>query len=95
MSNITQFTTGGVKSIQSGVWTSPNTTPSNIAITISAVNPAKCVVIVNGGYHYNLNNVFSEFISLTATVLTVYGPYYYTGSAWYGNQATWQVVEYY
>ena len=95
MSNITQFTTGGVKSVQYGTWISPHTTTNNIAITISAVNPAKCMVIINGGYHYSQNNIFAEFISLTATVLTVYGPCYYSSPSWYGNQATWQVVEYY
>ena len=64
MSNITQFTTGGVKSVQYGTWISPHTTTNNIAITISAVNPAKCMVIINGGYHYSQNNIFAEFISL-------------------------------
>ncbi len=94
MSNITQFTTGGVKSIQTGIWISPDGNTNFIPITISAVNPAKCMVIINGGYHYSQNNIFSEFISLTATVLTVYGPWYYA-SGWYGSRATWQVVEYY
>ena len=92
MSNITQFTTGGVKSIQFGLWTSP--AGGVTTVTISTVNPAKCMILVNGGYHFNANNIFAEATALTATVLTLYGPLYYSG-AWYGSQATWQIIEFY
>ena len=97
MSNITQFTTGGVKSIQSGIYTVLTGGTPNFTITISTVNPVKCMVILNGGYQYSQDNVLSQLVSLTATVLTVRGPYWYYsgGGGWQGSQATWQIVEYY
>lgn len=95
MSNLTQFTTGGVKSVQGGSYSTP-TGGSNYAITISTINPAKAMVILNGGYNYgSYQTIMPAFVSLTATTLTVYGPFYYTSGAWNGTGGSWQVVEYY
>jgi hypothetical protein len=107
MSNITQFTTGGVKSVQRGIFsavgtyttTTPTTGANSTAITISAVNPAKAVVTLAGGLHWGGTGItiLYELISITATTLTVFGPFYTTYSAgpWYGYDCSWQVVEYY
>jgi hypothetical protein len=94
MSNITQFTTGGVKSVQRGTYVGTIYNAYN-AITISTINPAKAIVTVNGGYAYGgYSSIFPYLISLTATVLTVQGPHLYSGS-WAGIDGSWQVVEYY
>jgi len=96
MSNITQFTTGGVKSVQFGSYTGTTGFVQN-AITISTINPAKATVILNGGYFYSAGGYAAQLpylISLTATVLTVQGPHLYSTS-WSGQTGTWQVVEYY
>ena len=95
MSNITQFTTGGVKSVQRGTYIGTAGAATN-NITISTINPAKAIVTVNGGYAYGgYSSIFPSLISLTATTLTVNGPHLYYGSAWSGTDGSWQVVEYY
>ena len=96
MSNITQFTTGGVKSVQFGSYV-PAAGAVNTAITISSVNPAKVTVLLNGGYVYSYSGyaaILPSLVSITATTLTVYGPHLYTTS-WSGQTGTWQLVEYY
>ena len=97
MSNITQFTTGGVKSIQYGV--SAGGADVNVVISISTINPAKSVVILSpGGYTYvnSQANAYTtcRLIALTSISFTVFGPWYY----YYGTYAfpfSWQVIEYY
>lgn len=97
MSNITQFTTGGVKSVQFGTY-SPAGGGGNTAITISSINPAKAVVTLNGGYIHSYDSYACDLpyvVSLAATTLTVHGAHFYNGSAWGGQTTSWQVVEYY
>ena len=99
MSNITQFTTGGVKSVQRGVYSAVDGESNLTTVTISAVNPAKSMVLLNGTFIYQggstPSTLFNRLTSLTATVLTIYGPYYYANATWYGHVGSWQVVEYY
>ena len=101
MSNLTQFTTGGVKSIQSGSYSTSNG-GSSTAISISTVNPLKCMVIISGGYFdLTTNNVLNPIIiqaqlsAIAATVLTLYGPFYRNSSYWMSSSANWQLIEYY
>jgi hypothetical protein len=97
MSNITQFTTGGVKSVQSGTASAAGGSV-NTAITISSINPAKTVVTLNGGYIHSYDTYACQLpyiVSLTATTLTINGAHFYNGSAWTGQPTSWQVVEYY
>lgn len=95
MSNITQFTTGGVKSIQYGTYAPAAGGLGNSVITISSINPVKAMVVLNGSYVYGSYwSVFATLVSLTATTLTVNGPFYYT-SSWLGYTGSWQVIEYY
>jgi len=106
MSNLTQFTTGGVKSIQTGV--SFNGAGANmgqyseaqtVSVTISAVNPAKSYIILNlGGYVFVSTGYYAltpALASLTSTAFTYIGGYYVSGAYTYYNRISWQVIEYY
>ena len=109
MSNITQFTTGGVKSIQSGV-SFPgagadqgySSESAAISVTISTVNPAKsCVILTYAGYAYVNTSYYCYtpgFTSITSTAFTYTGGWYrFTSSPYntYYGRIGWQVIEYY
>jgi hypothetical protein len=109
MSNLTQFTTGGVKSIQSGVsFPGAGADQGNvgentaISVTISTVNPAKsCVILTYAGYVY-VNNYYycfsPGFTSITSTAFTYTGGWYKnssSGTNTYYGRIGWQVIEYY
>lgn len=54
MSTLSQFAGGGVKSVQAGSFSSASLltgagSEKYINVTIAAVDPAKCLVIINGG----------------------------------------------
>ena len=85
---------GTVKSVQRGSYTPPNG-GSNYSISISAINPAKSLVFLYGGYSAGGTSASIDPTpqSLTSTVLTVYGPFYY-GSQWTGFGGYWQIIEY-
>jgi hypothetical protein len=97
MSNLTQFTTGGVKSIQFGV--NAGAYDTNVVVSISTINPAKSVVILSpGGYTYvnSQANAYTtcRLIALTSSSFTAYGPFYYYNGT-YAFPFSWQVIEYY
>lgn len=97
MSNITQFTTGGVKSVQYGIGTGGAAT--NVVTTISTINPAKSVVILSpGGYGFITTSYQTTptcyLVALTSTSFTTFGPYYYN-AGYSGLAFSWQVIEYY
>ena len=94
MSNITQFTTGGVKSIQFGVYTTASPGYGNNVVNISTVNPAKVVVLVQGALVYGGYGYVPYPTVITATSITFIGPSYYS-TPWNGTTASWQVIEYY
>jgi len=97
MSNLTQFTTGGVKSIQYGVGSGG--AGVNTVITISTINPAKSIVILSPGGYGFINTSYQTtptcyLVALTSTSFTTFGPsYYYSGYS--GISFSWQVIEYY
>lgn len=75
---------GIVKSVQRGITDKDS---SNYEITISSVNPNKCLVLLNG-FPYELNGSHNLYvISLTSTRLTVRTSGVYASS--------WQVIEFY
>ena len=80
-----------IKSIQSGVHAG-NTSTYDIPITISAVNPAKCMVILNPAAIYlNGNSHCVPMLkSLTSTQLTVSA----SGNSSSSAQFSWQVIEF-
>lgn len=83
---------GAVKSVQRGVI--ETNTEANKAITITTVNPAKCLVLLNtsgiAGTNYTDH---ATLVSLTSTVLTI------KGAAISGADTlltiSWQVIEFY
>jgi len=98
MSNLTQFTTGGVKSIQYGVASAGANV--NLVTTISTINPAKSVVILSPGWYTYINSQAATYgtcylVALTSTSFTVYGPWHLYGGTYTGGNFSWQVIEYY
>ena len=85
---------GAVKSVQRG--TVAGTPNKSTEITISTVNPSKCLVLLNvneiGGNGYNyLPTVYS----LTATKLTITQTYISFTSENNTTNISWQVIEFY
>lgn len=79
-----------IKSIQRGTFTSYKN--ENISITISEVNPDRCVVILDGvGTTYNYPTSVS-LVSLTENTLTVQTPS--LSSSTYAGTYSWQVIEF-
>lgn len=75
-------TVGVVKSIQRGVYNGALNSSPGTPISISTVNPNKCMVIAEG------NGQVGTCVSLTANTLTLIGPNSIT-------RCSWQVVEFY
>ena len=99
MSTLSQFAGGGVKSVQAGFIEAATLLTGAggqkyINITIAAVNPAKCLVIVNGGAGSNFDlawetryAVFGELTSSTnLKIRSDYRPSVMVGQ--------WQVIEF-
>ncbi|WP_352400935.1 BppU family phage baseplate upper protein [Anaerotignum sp.] len=93
---------GVVKNIQRGVAATPRTTDKVITINLSAVDPTKCLVILDNnivGYGMNGSSATdvplygATIISFTTTVLKVSGNYA-TYNDTYGSIG-WQVIEFY
>ena len=87
---------GIVKSVQRGVTT-------NTSITISTVNPQKCLVILNNSFlshALNRSSDYSSYVygsivkSLTENNLTITKNYYEHSSDSY-KEVSWQVIEFY
>lgn len=93
---------GVIKSIQRGVAATPPSTDRNITINLSAVNPAKCMVLLDNQYvgiaatsgsngnRYRLAGAY--IIGLVSTVLTI-GGNHWVDSDTYGSVG-WQVIEF-
>jgi len=87
-----------IKSIQKGYRASSNA--GSETITISGVNPVKCVVILSGGLGGQASTAsvrgHVSFFTISSTLLTVTGTNYYTGSGgtYAGVPFGWQVIEY-
>lgn len=85
---------GAVKSIQRGIVAGVENLEDSFAITISPVNPAKCVVSFENRLVSGSNPVYAPaFLSLTSTTLTIRRPMC-NGLTSYIS-AMWQIVEYY
>lgn len=108
MSNLTQFTTGGVKSIQFGVaYPGAGSTVGSIAqsyafsVTISTINPAKSYVIIDWSGYTAISSSYYCYspglATITSNAFTYTGGWYQivSNSDVYPNRVSWQVVEYY
>lgn len=83
-----------VKSIQRGILPATEALDDLFTVTISAVDPAKCVVLFDNRVLSHSNPVHgAAFISLTATTLTVRRPVAVGLTSYV--QCMWQIVEYY
>ena len=87
---------GAIKSIQRGTASSVDT--GNITITLSTVNPDKCMVLLNnrllrGSGEYGVT--YGSFVTnLTEDALTITSNYHINSSIYtYGNIG-WQVIEF-
>ena len=91
------ITNGAVKSVQRGVITlSTSTRVLTKEITISSVNPDKCLVLINERQNelYIDSAAFlhgQSLASLTSTVLTLYC----APSGYVSTNVSWQVIEFY
>ena len=83
-----------VKSVQRGILPATESLDDSYTVTISTVNPEKCVVLFDNRILSHSNPVHgAAFISLTATALTVRRPVA-VGLTSYA-QCMWQIIEYY
>lgn len=99
MSTLSQFSGGGIKSIQSG----SSSGTANRTVTISAVNTTKTVVYsscASGAYRFSTDPataVIDGCYLLNSTTLQIVAGYRATGGGYSNDAATvyYQVVEYY
>ena len=86
---------GTLKSVQRGVAASGNTN-NNVVISISAVNPLKCMVTVQTGRTGAPTFISPvRVVSLTSTQLTVTPGYSISSGTAYSSDISWEIAEYY
>lgn len=89
---------GKVKSIQRGVGSGASADYSGAAtVTISEVNPSKCVVTITHGKSASGSSQiygYAYLSSMTSTQLNILGAAHFTSTSPTGNPFSWQVVEY-
>ena len=100
---MTPLNEGGVKivkSVQRGISTGAGMTVSGEGqtITISEVDPNKCLVLINGTVYYNENTHswhHAVLSSLKSTSLTVASSMTTNNAGNYSARFSWQVIEFY
>ena len=92
LSNTVANSVGVVKSVQRGALKPTGTGAPNVTININAVNPDKCMVLLNGSLSAGNEATYAPtLVALTATSFTV---------TWSGGwndprNFSWQVIEFY
>ena len=88
---------GSVKSVQRGTFTGSGSSGGNTTINVSAINPAKSVVIIDSGAKTSANGEMYPAIlfALTATTIIIRDSNNYLyGQGTYGAVSSWQLIEY-
>lgn len=87
------FNPSPIKSIQRGVSNMPYGVPASVGVTISAVDPDKCMVLINGNVPWDAERGCDVYLkSLTATKITFSCIKQYISNATY--PFSWQLIEF-